>query len=357
MVFLKEYIPPTYAASRSDYSAALRFISKIIMTYLILIIVGSAQLGLSIGIADASDHALLKPKTLSSGILMFFPDIGFPNISRIQFTPYGKFGYRKVGWSARIPVPYMFLFNESPDLVGDYYTIRLKEVDLWVAEAGIEAQFNGGATVFAQVSGNLLQGILNNWFPETREEVERLLWKRRDFSWIEVEGGLIQPILGPISMKVGLRYDDFRLAFKEPYEIKAVGGTRITSVSLKAYQADSYIWLPYVGCGLNGKGIKAFIIGSLFAPSQIRMEARVTANVSQTSGVSCYTIFTSNEPASYVELNIQYLMNWVPIVNLSLWGKSGWLQISGRGEIQNNCVSSPGVSARSLDMDCSVLRI
>lgn len=349
-MFLKRHIRQTQGTSRlADDNSASLILHKVMFLVLVLLVFVFGPLGYPTKIARASDQASAKSKTLSSQLITFFPDIGLPNISRIQITPYGKFGYRRVGWSAIIPVPYTFLFNESADLVGDYYTIKLKEVDLWVAEAGIEAQFSGGATVFARISGNILQGLLNTWFPETREEAERLLWKQRDFSWIEIEAGFIQSVLGPLSMEAGLRYDDFRLAFKEPYEIRAATGSRITSVTFKAYQADSYIWLPYIGCGLNGKGLKAFVIGSLFAPSHIKMEARVSANASQTSGVSCYTILTSNEPASYLEFNIQYLMNWLPLVNLSLWGKSGWLRISGKGDVQNNCVSSPGVSVLPLD--------
>ena len=333
---------------RPPHSAS-RIFRKTIFLVFIYLVLTVGILGSPTKIAHASDQASAKSETLSSQLLGFLPDIGFPNVSRIQFFPYGKFGYRKVGWRAIIPVPYTFLFNESADLVGDYYTIKLKEVDLWVAEAGIEAQFIGGATVFARISSNILQGLLNTWFPETREAAERLLGKQSDFSWIEVETGFIKSILGPLSIEAGLRYDDFRLAFKEPYEIKAATGSKITSVTFKAYQADSYIWLPYIGCGLNGKSVKAFLSGSLFAPSHIKMEARVSANASQISGVSCYTILTSNEPASYLELNIQYLMNWLPLVNLSLWGKSGWLRISGKGDVTNNCVSSPGFSVLPLD--------
>lgn len=349
-MFLKRHIRQTQGASRlADDNSASPTLHKVMFLFLVLLAFVFGPLGYPTKIASASDQASAKSNTLSSQLITLLPEIGIPNISRIQFTPYGKFGYRKVGWSAIIPVPYTFLFNESPDLVGDYYTIKLKEVDLWVAEAGIEAQFVGGATVFARISGNILQGIMNTWFPETREEAERLLWKQRDFSWIEIEAGFIQSVLGPFSMEAGLRYDDFRLAFKEPYEIRAATGSRITSVTFKAYQADSYIWLPYIGCGLNGKGLKAFVIGSLFAPSHIKMEARISGNASQTSGVSCYTILTSNEPGSYLEFNIQYLMNWLPLVNLSLWGKSGWLRISGKGDVQNNCVSSASVRVLPLD--------
>ena len=145
------------------------------------------------------------------------------------------------------------------------------------------------------------------------------------------------------------RITTFVWRLKSRMQIKATTGSKITSVTFKAYQADSYIWLPYIGCGLNGKSVKAFLSGSLFAPSHIKMEARVSANASQISGVSCYTILTSNEPASYLELNVQYLMNWLPLVNLSLWGKSGWLRISGKGDVTNNCVSSPGFSVLPLD--------
>lgn len=321
--------------------------NRLIPWLLVFLVAGNAPVESLTSYAGAD--WLLPKARIFSGFRELLPDIGIPNMGRVQIKPSGKFGYRRVGWKAGIPIPYKFLFNDSADVVGDYYTIKPKEVDLWVGEASVQAEFSSGLAVFTTVSGNILQSALNNWFPETREEAERLLWRQREFLWMEADFGLIQPVLGPLCMEVGFRYDDFRLVFKEPYETRTLGGSKISSVNLRAYEAQSRTWIPYIGIGLNSWSLKAFIIGSLFAPSKTRLETRVSANSSQLLGVSCFTAFTTDEPATYIELNAQYLMKWIPLVNLSLWGKSGWLQVLGRGEIDNTCSFSPGFSVQPFD--------
>ena len=315
---------------------------------IVFLVAGNAPVESLTSYASRSDWLLPKARIFNR-FRELLPDIGIPNIGRVQIKPSGKFGYRRVGWKAQIPIPYTFLFNNTPDLVGDYYTIKPKEVDLWVAEAALQAQFGDGFSIFAAISGNILQSALNNWLPETREEAERLLWRQREFLWMEADFGLIQPVLGPLCMEVGLRYDDFRLVFKEPYETRTLGGSKMSSVNLRAYEAQSRTWIPYIGIGFNSWSLKAFVIGSLFAPSKTRLETRVSANSSQLSGVSCYAAFSTGEPSTYIELNAQYLMKWIPLVNLSLWGKSGWLAVSGRGEVENTCSFSPGFSVQPFE--------
>lgn len=298
---------------------------------------------------EARAQSMASSGNVSGWITGFLPDIGFPALSRMEITPYGKFGYRKVGWSAKLPVPFRIESGGSVDSVGDYYTLRLREVDLWVAELGMDAQLVKGVTVYSKISGNILQGILNEWFPESRTEAEQLLWRTRNFSWVELEGGIIKPIIWNFSMKAGLRYDDFRLAFKDPYEINASSVSGNTSVTLRAYQANSYIWIPYLGLGWNGKRLKLFLTGSLFAPSQIRLESRVSARTTSPDVFSCYTTFSSGEAASYIEMSLEYFMNWIPVVNLSFWGKSGWAQVSGKGDISYNCLPTQNNSTRVID--------
>ncbi|MFH0960169.1 MAG: hypothetical protein V1897_15860 [Pseudomonadota bacterium] len=324
-------------------------INRLVPWLLIFFVTGNAPLDPLNSFAIGADWSLSKAGIFNTSFRELLPDIGMPNIGRVQISPSGKFGYRRVGWQTRIPIPYTFIFDTSEELVGDYYTIKLKEVDLWVAEAMVQMNFGGRFSAFAAISGNILQSALNNWIPETREDAERLLWRQREFLWMEVDLGLVQKVLGPLCVEVGLRFDDFRLVFKEPYEAKTLGGSKISSVNLRAYQAQSRTWLPYLGVGFHSDLLKAFIVGSLFAPSQTSLQTRISASSSQSSGVSCYTIFTTDEPATYIEFNAQYLMKWIPLVSLSLWGKSGWLQVSGRGGVENSCSASPGFSAQPFD--------
>lgn len=278
------------------------------------------------------------------GMLGFSPTLSLPSIARIQFTPFGRLGYRKVGWSARVPFPYVIDFGASPDLVREFYRIRLPVVDLWLAEGGVEALLAGDATLGFRISGNILQNILNSWFPETGTEAERLLWRSRNFSWIELDLYAIKPIKGSFCMKSGIRYDDFRLAFKDPYEINNISATDNASVGFRAYQAGSHVWAPYLGLGWNGDRLKAFITASAFAPSTITMQSRVSVNIPKTSSFSCYTTFSSNEPASYLELSLEYAVDLPYGMNFRVWGRSGWLQAAGKGQISSDCLSNARVS-------------
>jgi hypothetical protein len=341
--------PEIYVQTRIGINSLSARFNRLIPWIIILILVTNAPLESLSSLANGSDGFLPKTGILNSRFRELLPDIGLPDIGRVQIKPSGKFGYRRVGWKAEIPIPYTFIFNDSDNMTGGYFPIKLNEVDLWIAEAALQAKFGKGFSIFASISGNILQSALNKWLPDTREEAERLLWKQREFIWMEAEFGCLQPVLGPLCMEAGLRYDDFRLVFKEPHEIKVSAGSKAAFLNLKAHEAQSKIWIPYIGFGFDGVFFKAFAIGSVFAPSSIRIETRISANSSQLSSVSCYTILTTDEPATYFELNAQYLMNWLPLFNLSLWGKSGWVQVSGSGRIQNDCSASPGVSAKPFE--------
>ncbi len=277
------------------------------------------------------------PSAASDSIVGWTPKLSIPQVGRIEFKPFGKFGYRRVGWSAKVPISAHYLPSDSLESIDEYYNISPKEIDLWLGEAGVEAKFVNGSIVILRASGNILQNVLNTWVPETRVEAERLLWRQSSFSWIEVEGLLIQPIMGNICIQAGLKYDDFRLAFKKPYELTSMSSSRKTAINFRAHQADSYIWFPYMGLGWNGSQLKFFVSASMFAPSTIRMESRINAISSKTSDVSCYTVFSSKEPATYMEMNVEYFINVLKLVNLSLWGKAGWMKASGKGEVTNKC--------------------
>ncbi len=277
------------------------------------------------------------------GILAFSPTLSLPAVGRIQFTPFGRLGYRKVWWSARVPFPYAIDFGASADLVREFYKMRLPAVDMWVAEVGTEALLAGDATLGLKLSGNILQEALNTWLPETRTEAERLLWRSRNFSWVELDFYAIKPIKGSFCMKSGLRYDDFRLAFKNPYEINKISSTGNASVDFRAYQASSHIWEPYLGLGWNGPRLKAFLTASIFAPSTITMQSRISANIPKTSNFSCYTIFSSDKPASCLEMSLEYAVDLPYSLNFRIWGRSGWLQAAGKGEISSDCLSAANV--------------
>lgn len=258
------------------------------------------------------------------------PDFSSPWIGKIEFSPYGRLGYRKVSWSARVPFPYVVDTRAPNEFLREFYRIRLPAVDLWLAEAGIDASFGGGNVVGARISGNLLQGILNNWLPETRDEAERLLWSQRNFNWVEFELYALKPVWKSLCFKSGVRYDDFSLAFKIPYEIETASESEKVNVTFRAYQADSHVWLPYLGFGWNGAKMKAFIIASVFAPSSISMESRIAVTSPRASSFSCYTTFFSDKPASYLELSLEYAVDIKQGMNFRIWGKSGWLQAAGK---------------------------
>lgn len=285
------------------------------------------------------------------------PDLGLGGFHRIRITPFGKFGYSKVGWTASLPTYQVISTSELAESGVGQFRLSLKEADLWLAEAGLEAGFVSGTSLMMRISGNILQDALNTWLPESRDEVERLLWKNRSVNWLEMEISITRPILGNLSMKTGLRYDDFRLAFKTPYEINAQDSSKKASMSFRGYQAESHAWIPYLGLGWFGEKFKLFLIGSVFAPSKISLESRISASSQSKTDVSCYTVFSSNEPASFIEINLGYAFRFMSLVNLSLWGKSGWLYTSGKGEITRNCSGSAGLSPKNtLDHDMTFSR-
>ena len=288
-------------------------------------------------------------KGVHDAFLTSSPGFSLPSLGKISFTPFGRLGYRKVGWSARVPFPYSIELGASADLFREYYRIRMPAVDMWVAEGGVEALLAGKATLGLRVSGNIIQGVLNTWLPESRSSAEQSLWRSRNFSWTELDFYAIKPIHGSFCLKSGLKYDDFRLAFKKPYEIRNNSGTGDASVDFRAYQAASHVWAPYLGFGWNGPKLKAFLTAGVFAPSTISMQSRISANIPRASNFSCYTTFSSNEPASCLEISLEYAVDMPYGLSFRLWGKSGWLQASGKGDISSDCLNNSDVKRPAED--------
>lgn len=292
---------------------------------------------------NACSGSALGTAGLRDGILAAGPNFSLPSVGKIRFTPFGRLGYRKVGWSARVPFPYSVEFGASSDLFREFYRIRMPAVDMWLAEGGVDALLAGNATLGLRISGNILQDVLNTWLPESRSSAERSLWRSRNFSWTEVDFYAIKPVHGSFCLKSGLRYDDFRLAFKEPYEIRNISEGGNASVDFRAYQASSHIWAPYLGLGWDGPRLKAFLTASVFGPSSISMQSRMSANIPGASNFSCYTTFSSSKPASCLDMSIEYAVDIPYGLSFRIWGKSGWMQVAGKGDISSDCLHNSHV--------------
>ena len=137
--------------------------NRLIPWLIVFLVAGNAPVESLTSYASGSDWLLPKARIFNR-FRELLPDIGIPNIGRVQIKPSGKFGYRRVGWKAEIPIPYTFVFNDSADVVGDYYTIKPKEVDLWVGEASVQAEFSSGFAIFTTVSGTFCRALSTTGF-------------------------------------------------------------------------------------------------------------------------------------------------------------------------------------------------
>jgi len=268
---------------------------------------------------------------------------------RVKFTPSGRIGYQRISMDLRMPVPFKFSVDSTGTYAGEATVLKLRDANLWVGEAGLDAQLTTRINMFTNGSANLIQSLVASTAPDIVGRTKVAEWKKNQLQWIQVEGGAGFTFRAPFSVIAGLRWDRFGLVLQEPVGLTNVNAGPYQNLTLIDSEVSSRFWIPYFGIGLTGKDYRARLIGSPIVSASIQVHTRLSADILPSYSLLGDGIVTMEHPGGFLEAGLEYTATVFQSTRVNLWAKAGWLGIRGRSQTETAYTTSyPNVQVGSV---------
>ncbi len=257
------------------------------------------------------------------------------DLTKIKFTPSFKLGYQRMGMNLTVPIPFRISLGGEDTYEGDTVKLTLPEVNLWIAEAGLDVRATPDLTMYVSGAGNLIQNLFMSLSGGSENSADASTWKTHSLTWLEIEGGMRYNHWSSLAVVSGLRWDHFDLTIKDPDVLTKVNVGAYRNLNLLTGDILSGLWIPYVGAELRFKDLKATLIGTTYAPALLRVRTRLRADIQQTYNFLGESTITMKSAAMFVEARLEYKIRIRDKTGLSLWGKGSWLTTQGGGRLES----------------------
>ena len=294
----------------------------------------------------AAAAGLTKPDRMSTGRAIG-PDL--------KISPFARVGFQRMGMELITPMPFLFSFQQEKTIGGGSLALRIREMTLWVAEGGVEAQLVNNLKVFVKGSGNLMQRIAMNLAPDLVDSMTLSEWRRNDLRWMTLEGGVERHWKGPIAVLGGLRWDHFLLVVREPTPPEGSADNASGQVIPSGADLSANFIIPYAGIRLRKGQLTAQAIAGTPPYSRIRLGTRFHQTLGSSQNVAGIADVNFLGLGVFFELSGEYNTTVHKKLHLTLWGRAGILGSRGRGDAEIRYVSAdPTALIRPMETDHSV---
>ena len=294
----------------------------------------------------AAAAGLTKPDRMSTGRAIG-PDL--------KISPFARVGFQRMGMELITPMPFLFSFQQEKTIGGGSLALRIREMTLWVAEGGVEAQLVNNLKVFVKGSGNLMQRIAMNLAPDLVDSMTLSEWRRNDLRWMTLEGGVERHWKGPIAVLGGLRWDHFLLVVREPTPPEGSADNASGRVIPSGADLSANFIIPYAGIRLRKGQLTAQAIAGTPPYSRIRLGTRFHQTLGSSQNVAGIADVNFLGLGVFFELSGEYNTTVNKKLHLTLWGRAGILGSRGSGDAEIRYVSAdPTALIKPMETDHSV---
>jgi len=268
----------------------------------------------------------------------------------IKFTPSLRLGYQRMGMNLVVPIPFELSSGGAEKYAGDSAALKLPDVDVWVGEAGVDAQITGALRLYLAGAGNVIQAVSSTMPGLGNADLKNSAWRQHPLQWGQLEGGIVYGPWGYISAVAGLRFDRFDLRVTEPSGLTKINVGPYKNFSLLAGDVLSELWIPYLGFELAGKSYRASLIASPMVSAKVKARTRLKADVAPSHNFLGESVITLRSPATFVEARLEYKIEIASRFRLSLWSKAGWLASAGGGRLESSySTTAPNLNVAVLE--------
>lgn len=277
-----------------------------------------------------------SPSRLLASAIPSLPTLEELSLRKFKITPFGKFGYQRMGLEVYAPIPFDLSIPQAETYRGGSAYLKVRDVDLWLGEIGLDIQIAPTVRVFMRGTANAPQNLAASMLPEAGGPTGASEWKRYSLDWLILEGGAAFDAGGVASVIGGMRWDRLDVALNERSGAVSTTLGPYRNVNLISADVLSDLWIPYIGIGFTGPSYKASLIGSPILLAEIRIRTRLHADILPSHTFLGDGLVTLTHPGGFVEGNVEYLARPVPATQLSLWGRAGAVTSRGPGETEGN---------------------
>src|SRR5208283_3569138 len=119
-----------------------------------------------------------------------------------------------MGMEVYTPIPFDLSVPQAETYRGGSANLKIRDVDLWLGEIGLDIQIAPTARLFMRVTANAPQNLAASMLPGAGGQTGASEWKRYNLDWVTLEGGAAFDAGGFASIIGGMRWDHLDLALK-----------------------------------------------------------------------------------------------------------------------------------------------
>ena len=259
---------------------------------------------------------------------------------RGKVSPVARLGFQRMGMDLRVPMPFSFSVDNVGAFGGGSIVLRIQGANLWVGEAALDVVWSQRLRIFFKGSGNLMQRLALTVAPDLVDANTLAEWRKNDLRWIAVEGGGEYAFRSPFALIMGIRWDHFLLALKEPLRTEGVIADPQAQVTLTGADVRTDFLIPYAGIILRRDGLKAQVIGSLLAYSGVQFRTQFSKEIGSSQNVTGIADVNLVGLGGFFEVGCDYTTRVLQKLNASFWGKAGILTSHGQAYPETSYVST-----------------
>ena len=256
-----------------------------------------------------------------------------------KISPNMKIGYQRIGADLEMPIPFEFSVRQTSAYKGSSTILRMRDANILLGEAGLQATVSPNARVFLNGSASLFHTFTISLIREISNPFEMAEWERHHLEWYQLEFGFAYNFRGPFSVRIGTRWEHFGILLEGPSSLAPTDPARVTDLRLTGCNVRCRFWVPFAGLGFASKNFGFHVIGSPLAASEINVGTVLQGKVLPNQTLIGHAKIKLAERGAILEASADYTTDMFKLAKLTGWCKGGLIFAQGQGHIDTSIQS------------------